>query len=301
MDIIRSFFKAIQPVSLFACILIYSLGVGIIDYQNEPVDYRAYLLGQSWIIMVHLGQTFLSKFFSGVSSRYFYFTDLAVNDSMATGKKTDEAKVFGWGVLTSFAGAAVISVILIRYQLISLTGFLLIISILTVVILLSTPPFLLERSGYGEFLLSFWMILLIPAFAYHLQKGDNYRLLLFILLPLFFFHLSMQLVHELRSYQIYPEKPADNYFQRFGWRIGITTHNFAIIAGFLTGLIGAIWGLPKFTFFIGISLLPLGMFQLFQMRRILAGAKPLWKMIALAAYSLFFLGAYLLTYAYWMQ
>ncbi len=301
MQIFRFYFRAIKPIPLITSLLLYSLGVAIIDYQDLAVDFRAYLLGQSWIILIQLGLIYSIQYFSPSESGIFESNTKPVDADQAIPDRLSIKKGIWWGVLTSFSGAAVIGVLFIRYQLITFTSLSLLVMILMSVILLSTPPLKLHQSGYGEFLSSFWMIFLIPAFAYVLQKGSDLRLLLFVLSPLYFLHLSMQFALELRSYKALPGKKPENFFEHFGWRVGIHTHNLFIIASFLFIAAGYIRGLPKFTLYIGISLLPLAIFQIFQFWRITSGAKPAWNLISLAAYSLFFLDAYFLSYAYWMQ
>jgi len=301
MKNIRLFFRILKPIPLVTCLLMYSLGVGIIDYQKESVDIQAYLLGQSWVILIQLSMTFLSKFFSHRKGKNLEYPNAVDTGNLLINNDHEGNKVYWWGGLTSFSGAAVISVLLITNRLMSVPVVLLLLLTVISVILFTTPPFTVERSGYGEFLLSFWVVFLIPAVAYSLQKGGNFGLLFFILVPSFFLHFAMQLALEFRTYKVFPIKQAENFLGHFGWRIGIYTHNASILACFLVVGIGFIWGFPKFTFYIGLSLLPLGIFQILQMRRIQNGAKPLWNMIELGAYSLFFLNAYLLSYAFWVQ
>ncbi len=301
MQIIRSFSRAIKPIPLVTCLLMYGLGVGISDYQGEPVNFKVFLLGQTWIILIHLSQTFLSEYFSPNTDKYLHNSASNAKGDLKNNKEHEVRKVFWWGSLASWTCVAVITVLLFRYHLLSLQVTSLMMLIFICIILLSTPPFRVQRSGFGEFLHSFWSVLLIPAFAYTLQKHGDFRLFFFLLSPLFFLHIAMQLALALKSYEVFPTKKAENFLDHFGWRIGLHTHNASVFLGFLFFGLGYIWGLPKFTLYIGLSILPVGVIQFLQMRRIVVGSKPQWNLIDLAAYSMFFLSAYLLTYGYWVQ
>ena len=297
MNSIRPYTSVIQPLSLLTCAILYSLGAGIVDYQEQTVDFRTFVLGLSWIILIQLSMTFMSGYFQGYQKQL----SSGVNELFLGAGDSTIRKATRWGILTSFTGAAVVGVLLVRYQLMNLTVFLLVIIMILIVIYFSAPPFTLSRSGYGEFLLSFWSVLLIPAFGMAIQKGDNLQILSIIAAPLFCLHLAMQLALELKSYKIFLLKPPENYFDHFGWKAGIYTHNACLIASLVFIGAGFFWGLPKFIFYIMLALLPIGVFQFIHMVKLLAGAKPLWNLISLAAYSLFYLSTYLISYAYWVQ
>jgi 1,4-dihydroxy-2-naphthoate octaprenyltransferase len=294
MNSIRPYTSVIQPLSLITCALLYSLGAGIVDFQEQTVDSRAFVLGLSWIILIQLGMTFMNGYFQGYQKN-------GVNEVGEFSGDSTVRNATRWGILTSFTGTAVVGVLLIHYQLMSLTVFLLAIMMVLIVIFFSAPPFTLSRSGYGEFLFSFWSVLLIPAFGMTIQKGINFQILSIIVAPLFCLHLAMQLALELKSYKLFPINPPKNYFDHFGWKAGIYTHNACLIASLVFIGAGFFWGLPKFIFYIIIALLPIGFFQFIHMLKLLAGAKPLWNLISLAAYSLFYLSTYLISYAYWVQ
>jgi 1,4-dihydroxy-2-naphthoate octaprenyltransferase len=298
MKMLRSFSRTIKPDQLVICVLVYGLGVGIADYQGKTVNFQVYLLGQSWIILIQLSISFLSEYFTPSGGN---ITEIKEKDSLTIDYELAKKKIFWWGSLVCLTCAAVLSVLMIKYELLSTMVVLLFILLAVGVILFTVPAVIVNRSGFGDLFLAFWTVFLIPAFAYSLQGSANLRLLFFILAPIFFLHLAMQLALELKSYKVFPGGEPRSFFDHFGWRIGIHSHNAFIIASFICVGFGSIWGLPKFTFYIGLSMLPLGVFQIIQMRRILIGAKPLWNLIGLAAYSLFFLNSYLLTYAYWVQ
>jgi 1,4-dihydroxy-2-naphthoate octaprenyltransferase len=282
---------------LLTCALLYSLGAGIVDYQEQTVDFRAFVLGLSWIILIQLGMTFLNGYFQGYQKQL----SNGVNEVGDFSVDSTVRKATRWGILTSFTGTAVVGVLLIRYQLMNLSVFLLVIMMVVIVILFSAPPFALSRSGYGEFLSAFWSVLLIPAFGMTIQKGVYFNILSIIVAPLFCLHLAMQLALELKSFKPFPINLPKNYFDHFGWKAGIYTHNACLIASLVFIGSGFFWGLPKFIFYIMIALLPIGLFQFIHMLKLLAGAKPLWNLISVAAYSLFYLSTYLVTYAYWVQ
>jgi hypothetical protein len=70
---------------------------------------------------------------------------------------------------------------------------------------------------------------------------------------------------------------------------------------FLLLLLAGLFGLPRFAIISGLLPLPLGVFQVWQMRRIANGAKPNWTSLTIMGLALFAITAYLLTFSFWVN
>jgi len=92
-----------------------------------------------------------------------------------------------------------------------------------------------------------------------------------------------------------------NLLVRLGWENGMWLHNLFIVFAFLFLGIGGFIGLPHSITLPAFIPLPLGLLQVWYMRRISIGAKPNWKLLTLNAVMLFGAVSYLLTFTFWIR
>jgi hypothetical protein len=78
-------------------------------------------------------------------------------------------------------------------------------------------------------------------------------------------------------------------------------HNVLIMTGYLVLAVGIILGFPLRVALPGFLSLPLGLFQIWMLNRIAAGAKPNWKALTLNAASVLGLTVYLLAFTFWTR
>jgi len=78
-------------------------------------------------------------------------------------------------------------------------------------------------------------------------------------------------------------------------------HNILILSAFLLLGLAATFGLPLAIVLPALIPLPLGLLQIWQMRRIDAGAKPNWTTMGFTAVILFASVAYLLAFTFWTR
>ena len=165
----------------------------------------------------------------------------------------------------------------------------------------STPPVRLSQTGYGELSTSILVANLVPIFAFVLQTGEMHRLLVMSTFPLTALHLAMMIVFE------FPDFLNDLKFEkltllvRVGWERGMVLHNILILTAFLLLGLAATFGLPWAIALPAFIPLPIGLLQIWQMRRIAAGGKPNWTTMAFTAVVLFGSVTYLLAFTYWTR
>jgi 1,4-dihydroxy-2-naphthoate octaprenyltransferase len=105
----------------------------------------------------------------------------------------------------------------------------------------------------------------------------------------------------------FPTFAVDEKFDRrtllrsMGWQRAIPLHHGLILGAYIllasALLFGLAWGLlwPAFL------TLPFALLQIFWLRNISLGAKPIWTLLTVNALTVFGLTAYLLTFAFWLR
>jgi len=165
----------------------------------------------------------------------------------------------------------------------------------------SAPPVRLVSSGYGELTTSIIVANLVPAFAFVLQTGELHRLLAMSTFPLTALHLAMMLAFELPDYANDIKYEKKTLMVRIGWQRGMFLHNIFILVAYLLLGIAVTFGMPLSIAGPAFLTLPLGLLQIWQMRRIASGASPNWTTLTLLPVALFAGMAYLLAFAYWTR
>jgi len=163
----------------------------------------------------------------------------------------------------------------------------------------SVPPVKLDASGYGELVATILVTYLVPAYAFLLQTGELHRLVAMSAFPLAAAHLSMLLAFELPDYATDLKFQKRTLMIRLGWQNGMALHNLFILSAFLLIVLARLFGYPGFAMLAGILPLPLGLFQIWQIRNISGGARPNWNLLTIGAGALFASMAYLLGFAFW--
>jgi 1,4-dihydroxy-2-naphthoate octaprenyltransferase len=165
----------------------------------------------------------------------------------------------------------------------------------------AVPSVRLVFQGYGELVVAILFANLLPAFAFLLQTGELHRLLAMSTFPLTALALAFSLAYELADYAMDIKRGRHTLMVRVGWQRGMVLHNSMILVAFFLLGLALTYGLP---FGIGLPAflpLPLGLLQIWQMRRISDGAKPNWRALRLTALAIFATTAYLLAFAFWTR
>jgi 1,4-dihydroxy-2-naphthoate octaprenyltransferase len=165
----------------------------------------------------------------------------------------------------------------------------------------SIPPVRLIESGYGELTTSIVVASLVPAFAYILQSGELHRLIAMSTFPLIALHMAMMLAFQLPDYANDLKFEKLTLMVRVGWERGITFHNVLILVAYLLIGLAMLFGYPLPIAFSALLSLPLGLFQIWYVNRIAAGAKPNWNVLGILAVLVFGVTAYLLTFSFWTR
>jgi 1,4-dihydroxy-2-naphthoate octaprenyltransferase len=265
------------------------------------INWNTYLLGQAWLTILQLGIQYINEYFDFPADQSNPNRTFLTGGSGALGEGKLPRRVALLSGLTCLAMTSSLTVLIIAnvrpspgVYLIMAFGFL-------GSFFYSVPPLRLEASGYGELVTAFLVAFLIPAFSFNLQTGSLHRLLTMCGFPLLALILAMLIALELPDYVNDLQHDKRTLMVRLGWQAAMGLHNILILSAFLLVILAGLFGFPRFAMIAGLLPLPLGVFQVWQMRGIANGAKPHWDILTLVALALFGITTYLLAFSFWVN
>lgn len=298
---IRLFIQLSRPLFLLGGVLVYALGVGIANYLGVPIDWGLYFLGQAYVTTMQLSAQLLNEYFDAPAdeenSNRTPFS--GGSGAVGNGKLSQEAVM--WAALTTLTILASLTVVMLNVA--SITPLLVTLVGLAFVgsFFYSAPPVRLANSGYGELTTSILVANLVPIFAFVLQTGELHRLLVMSTFPLTTLHLAMMIVFEFPDYLNDVKFDKYTLLVRIGWERGMVLHNILILTAFFLLGLAATFGLPIAIVLPAFIPLPIGLLQIWQMRRIASGGRPNWTTMAFTAVVIFGSVTYLLAFTFWTR
>jgi len=295
------FIQLTRPIFLLGVIVLYALGVGIANYLGVIIDWTVYILGQVWVTLLQLSTQYLNEYFDSLADQRNINRTFLTGGSGVLGEGKLPRRVALMAAITCLGILASITVVLISYIALPPEAVLIMILAFLGAFFYSVPPIKLEASGYGELTTTILVAIMVPAYAFILQSGELHRLIAMSAFPLAATHLSMLLAFELPDYANDAKFEKRTLMVRLGWQNGMILHNILVLSAFLLFTIAGLFGYPKFAMLAGLLPLPLGLFQIWQMRRIANGARPNWNALIIGSVALFASMAYLLGFAFWIN
>ncbi|MFL7891005.1 MAG: prenyltransferase [Anaerolineales bacterium] len=298
---LRLIFLLSRPLFVLGGALVYGLGVGIARYLGAAIDWELYFLGQAYVTSMQLSAQYLNEYFDAPADKENKNQTPFTGGSGVIGEGKLSRETAMWAALTALTVLASLTVVLI--SVVQLSPLLIIIIILAFMgsFFYSTPPVRLANTGYGELTTSILVANLVPIFAFLLQYGEMHRLLVMTTFSLTALHLAMMIVFEFPDYLNDLKFDKYNLLVRVGWEKGMVMHNLLILTAFLLLGLAATFGLPLAIALPAFIPLPLGLLQIWQMRRIAGGSKPNWSTMSFTAVVLFGSVAYLLAFTFWTR
>lgn len=301
MEKIGLFIRLTRPLFIIGVVILYALGVGIAHYLGISINWVVYVFGQLWVILLQLSTQYLNEYFNATADSENQNRTPITGGSGALGTEKLPRRTALMAAYTCLAFLASLTVVMISRVTLTPTALLIMGFALLGSLTYSTPPLKLEGSGYGELMVSIIVAFTLPAYAFILQTGELHRLVAMSAFPLTVMHLAMLLAFELPDYANDIKFRKRTIMVRIGWRNGMILHNILILSAYLLLGLAAINGMPRFVWLPVLLTLPLGLFQIWQMRHIADGAKPNWKTLTVVSMSLFGAMTYLMTFAYWIN
>lgn len=308
--VFRALFRAAQPWSLLAGVLLYALGGGIAVYLGNPIHWTTYWVGQAAATMLQLSAYFLREYFDRATQPPFESIPRqrrpGPTPEQQEGQPVPETVeviiprviFFQVSAATLTIGAA-LTVLLYAAHKLSPVAFMFLGLAFLLALAYAVPPFRLVYTGYGELVLAIMLANIFPALAYLLQIGDLHRLLAMLTFPLTFLMLAAMLARSLQRYMEDVRQNRLTMLVRAGWQRGMALHNALVALAYVVLVVSVLAGLPMRLAFPAFLSLPVGIFQIWQINAIANGAKPRWRVLSYTALATVGLMAYFLNLALW--
>lgn len=298
---LTAFLRLSRPLALLGSLLLYSLGAGLVVYLGGNIRWPVYWLGQASILLLQLSSFYLQAYYDHPDAlgRAWRKRISKGEDDHALAERLP--RVF-WlqAAVTTLTIGAVLTVLLLSSHAINPATLLILGFAFLLSFFYAVPPVRLVYTGYGELANAFLMVNLTPALAFMLQTGEIHRLLAMLTFPLTALYLAMTLALSLSEYStdmLLTERR--NLLIRIGWERGMNLHNLLILFAYLLLGIAALLGLPWALAWPPLLTLPIGLYQIYQISQISAGAKPRWGLLIITAMATLGMTAYLITLALW--
>ena len=288
-----------RPWSLFAGIILYALGGGIVHYLGFAINWPVYFLGQAIVTLLQISSYYLKAYYD-LLDQPLKRRRLKVDPEEEEDVPVEVPRPVVLQIaITTLSVGAVVTVLLLAQGVFNLPTLIIMGMAFFVSFFYSVPPLRLVYTGYGELIQAFLITSLVPTLAFLFQTGDFHRLLVMLTFPLTMLYLAMTLALSLPSYIEQMRQNRDTLMMRLGWQRGMCMHNLLIFIAYLLLGMAALFNLPWFLTWPGLLTFPLGLFQVWQMTRIANGYPPRWRLLMLTAISLVGLTAYLIALALW--
>jgi len=298
---IRLFVKLSRPFFLLGAVLVYALGVGIARYLGVTVDWGLYFLGQAWVTTLQLATHYFNEYFDSPADAANHNRTLFSGGSGVLGEDGLPREIALWAGIAALTAATSFTVMVMRAVELNPALLLVMALIFLGAFFYSIPPVRLVESGYGELTTSIVVASLVPALAFILQYGELHRLVTMSTFPLISLHIAMMLAFELPDYAVDLKFGKQTLLIRLGWERGMMLHNVLILGAYLLIGLAMLFGFPTSIAIPAFLSLPLGIFQVWYMTRIAAGAKPNWNLLGWLAVLVFGVTTYLLTFFFWTR
>jgi 1,4-dihydroxy-2-naphthoate polyprenyltransferase len=299
MKTIQLLVKLSRPFFLLGVAVLYGLGAGIAHYLGITVDWNAYFIGQAWVSLLQLSTQFLNEYYNAEGDESNPNRTILTGGSGAIGPGKLPRRSALLAAMTCLAGLASLTVVLIATLKPGLEVYLIMFLAFLGGFFYSTPPIKLESTGYGELTTTAMVAFMVPSFAFLLQTGEMHRLIAMSSFPLAALMMAMMLAFELPDYATDLKFGKRTMMVRLGWQNGMGMHNILVLSAYLVLMLARLFDYPWFATLAGLLTLPIGIFQIWQMRSIANGGKPNWNLLTTGALALFGSMAYLVAYAFW--
>jgi len=301
MRSLRQFVQLSRPLFLVGVFFLYALGVGIAHYLGSTIDWVVYIQGQIWVTLLQLSTQYLNEYFNAPADQANPNRNFLTGGSGVLGEGKLPRRTPLIAAVTCLAILASMTVVIISNINLPSEAVLIMVLAFLGAFFYSVPPVRLEASGYGELTTTILVAFMVPAYAYILQTGELHRMIAMSAFPLAATHMSMLLAFELPDFATDAKFGKRTIMVRLGWQNGMILHNILILSAFLLISLAGLFGYPRFALIAGLLPLPLGLFQIWQMRNIANGARPNWNALTIGSAALFASMTYLIGFAFWIN
>mgnify|MGYP000859477567 CR=1 FL=1 len=269
----------------------YSIGAGLVSYLGRGIYLQQFLIGFLITNLFYVSAELISC--------YFFYTDKFAKE------RNPELLRFRSNLFVLFILVFTLISLFIYfvYQNFHPSSIFLILltSFLGFLLFYAIPPMNLKKRGFGEILLSIFVVSITPMFAFNLQMKEMHTTLFMITFPSFFLLISFFLAQKLENYAEDIKLNQNSLMTKLGWKTGMNLHNIFVLITYALYGIAAIFGLPFRLFLPALLSFPIGCIQLWEMWRIGEGYKPRWKLLKISSIGSLSILAYFLLFNLWLR
>jgi len=282
-----------RPYYLLLNALTYALGAGIARYLGNPQIPSAFWLGLGWTLLVQLSMMLLAEVFRPFNE------PVVPNGTPAEQLAVRNAAL--WLSTAALASAAVLIYWLFLQERLLPAALLFVGISVLVVLAYAVPPIRLVNRGFGELLLAFQLASLAPFLGFLFQAGEAHRLISAVTFPLTTLALALFIVLDFPSFAADTKYGRGTLLVRLGWERAVPLHHALVLTAYFMFAAAPLLGFSLNVLWPAFLTLPFGLLQIFWLRNIALGAKPVWPLLTVNAIALFGLTAYLLTLTFWLR
>lgn len=282
-----------RPLYIIFAVLTYILGAGVASYLGNSQNVPVFWLGLGGILLAQFSMSLLTEAFRPV-----------LQPSEDDKNRAERVALRNSALLVSLgalAAAAVIAILLGQEGVLTPVTILFLGLSLLIVLAYAVPPLRLIDAGFGEFSLAVHIGMIAPALGFVLQHGEYHRLVAIVSFPLTLLALAYFLVLDFPTFVIDEKYDRRTLLRSMGWERAVPLHHGLVLGAYIllagSMLFGLAWGL----IWPSLLTLPFAILQIFWLRNISLGAKPIWNLLTANALAVFGLTAYLLTFAFWLR
>jgi 1,4-dihydroxy-2-naphthoate octaprenyltransferase len=282
-----------RPLYLLLAALAYLLGAGLADYLGNPHAAAPFWLGLASILLALVAMFLLSEVFRP-------FADPILPDETLAKRRSLRDQMLYVSVIA--LGLLLVAIFVIHNGgHLSPSAILYYFILLGLSLVYGVPPFRLVNRGFGEVILAVQLAYVIPSLAFLLQAGAYHRLLAMVVFPLMALALAAMIVLDFPRYARDRKYNRGTLLVRLGWERAVPFHNILILAAYLILLAAPIFGISLALVWPGFLTLPFAILQIFSLRSIALGGKPIWTLLTVTAIAVFGLTTYFLTLTFWLR
>jgi 1,4-dihydroxy-2-naphthoate octaprenyltransferase len=282
-----------RPLYVVFAVLTYILGAGIARYLGVLQDVAIFWLGLSGISLAQFSMSLLAEALR------------PVEQPSEDGEHRPERVVLRNAALVvsvaALGATAVIAIMLGQVAALSPITMIFLALSLLVVLAYAVPPLRLVDAGFGEFALAVHVAMIAPALGFAVQAGAYHRLVGIISFPLTLLALAYFLILDFPTFAVDEKYDRSTLLRSIGWQRAIPLHHGLVLGAYVllasSLLFGMAWGL----IWPALLTLPFALLQIYWLRNISLGARPVWNLLTVNALAVFGLTAYLLTFAFWLR
>jgi len=282
-----------RPLNIIFAVLSYLLGAGIAQYLGVTQNVVVFWLG--------LGGVLLAQFSMGMLAEALRSIEQPSNSNENRADRVLLRNAALMASIGALSAAAVIAIILGQEEALTPVVMLFLGLSLLAVLAYAVPPLRLVDAGFGEFLLAVHIALVAPALGFVLQQGEYHRLVAIVSFPLTLLALAYFLVLDFPNYVIDEKYDRRTLLRNIGWQRAVPLHHGLILGAYILLASALLYGLAWGLIWPSFLTLPFAIFQIFWLRNISNGAKPIWNLLTVNALAVFGLTAYLMTFAFWLR